>query len=63
MAYQYQEYPRHLYKFGGLVNIVHSDEEKAIALAAGWALQPVTVQPESESEFGYKLHGRYKHKA
>ena len=39
MAYQYQEYPRHLYK-GGLVKQVTSDEQKAAALADGWRLSP-----------------------
>lgn len=36
MAYQYQEYPRRLYKHGCLPCSVDSDEAKAAKLAEGW---------------------------
>lgn len=57
------EYPRHLHKWAGADDkghprmneyiVVTSDDEKQQALADGWSLQPVTVDP-SKKEFAKK---------
>lgn len=48
MAYQYQEYPRRLYKYGCLPCSVENDEQKAAKLAEGWSLSHDLSVPEPE---------------
>lgn len=47
----FHEYPRHMHGRGGAFLVVQDDEEKAAALAAGWALWPVPdVAPDPVTE-------------
>lgn len=41
---EHREYPRHLHKVGEHL-VVNSDEEKAAAVADGWALAPAVAPP------------------
>lgn len=45
MAYQYQEFPRWLYRFGEQPKSVGTEAERDAALAEGWSLTVVTEPP------------------
>ena len=47
MAYQYKEYPRHLYRPDGARRVVQNDAERDQALREGWSLK-AGVQPVVE---------------
>ena len=41
MAYEYQEFPRCLYKGSGETRLVKNDAEKLAAMKDGWSVDPV----------------------
>lgn len=50
VPYVYRPYPAHVHKPGGAFLVVNSDEEKAAAVEAGWALQPVPDKVDGKAK-------------